>query len=30
MLERGAAEFGYPKTIRIDNGPEFVGKEFDL
>ena len=26
-LERGAAEFGYPKTIRVDNGPEFVSKE---
>ena len=29
-LERGAAEFGYPKTIRVENGPEFVSKELDL
>src|ERR1700730_11215792 len=25
-LERGAAELVYPKTIRVDNGPEFVSK----
>lgn len=29
-LERGAKEFGYPKTIRVDSGPEFVSKELDL
>jgi putative transposase len=25
-----AAEFGHPKTICVDNGPEFVSKELDL
>jgi len=29
-LERGAAEFGYPKTIGVDNGPAFVSKELAL
>jgi putative transposase len=28
--ERGAAEFGYPRTIRVDKGPEYVSKELDL
>ena len=23
-LERASAQFGYPRTIRVDNGPEFV------
>lgn len=26
-LERGAAGFKYPKTIRVENGPEFVSKD---
>ena len=29
-LERAAVETGLPKTIRLDNGPEFVGKDLDL
>lgn len=26
-LECGTAEFGYPKTIRVDNSPRFISKE---
>jgi transposase InsO family protein len=29
-LERAATETSLPKTIRLDNGPEFVGKDLDL
>lgn len=30
MLDRVARQVGYPKAIRLDNGPEFVSKELDL
>jgi putative transposase len=29
-LERVSRQLGYPKTIRLDNGPEFISKEPDL
>jgi len=29
-LERVTREVGCPKTIWVDNGPEFVSKELDL
>ena len=29
-LDRVTRELGYPTTIRLDNGPEFISKELDL
>lgn len=29
-LERAIHEAGLPKTIRVDNGPEFISKDLDL
>lgn len=30
VLECASREVGFPKTIRLDNGPEFISKELDL
>jgi putative transposase len=30
MLDRAAAVTGYPRTTRVDNGPEFVSRDLDL
>jgi putative transposase len=30
VLERVKAEHGKPKTIQVDNGPEFISKDVDL
>ena len=29
-LEKAVQHHGYPKTLRIDNGPEFISKNLDL
>ncbi|MBL4692739.1 MAG: IS3 family transposase [Magnetovibrio sp.] len=29
-LERVTRQYGKPKTIRVDNGPEFISKDLDL
>ena len=29
-LERACKLFGYPKSIRVDNGPEFISRDLDL
>ena len=30
VLEKAAAEHGRPRTIQVDNGPEFISKDVDL
>jgi len=29
-LEKAVGEYGLPKRIQVDNGPEFISKELDL
>ncbi len=29
-LERVSGRYGSPKSIRVDNGPEFISKDLDL
>ena len=30
VLERVCKDVGYPRTIRVDQGPEFISKDLDL
>ena len=29
-LERVCSRIGYPKTIRVDQGPEFISRDMDI